>query len=77
MPIYVSKAEAALRLENRHLRNELAKAWREAETLRAALEHVTRECGALNKGPVAVEIARAALSRSAPPSADKPQEPSV
>jgi predicted nucleic acid-binding Zn-ribbon protein len=136
MPVYESKAEAALRLENRHLRNELAKAWheaealkaevarqhnsaqywefihgqkedriaeletevarlqreredmrigrmeeceslraeavkavrraeeaeREADALRAALEHITRECGALNKGPVAVEIARAALN---------------
>lgn len=29
---------------------------------RAALEHIVRECGALNKGPVAVAIARAALA---------------
>jgi DNA-binding transcriptional MerR regulator len=34
----------------------------ERDALRAALEHVTRECGALNKGPVAVEIARTALN---------------
>jgi len=30
--------------------------------LRAALEHITRECSALNKGPVAVNIARSALT---------------
>lgn len=29
--------------------------------LRAALEHIVRECDAINKGPVAVGIARAAL----------------
>jgi hypothetical protein len=34
----------------------------EIERLRAALEHIVRECGALNKGPVAVAIARAALA---------------
>ena len=34
-----------------------------AETM-AALEHIIRECGALHKGPVAVEIASAALARA-------------
>ena len=33
----------------------------EVKRLRAALEQVTRECDALNKGPVAVAIARKAL----------------
>jgi hypothetical protein len=34
--------------------------------LRAALERITRECDALNKGPVAVAIAREALSQERP-----------
>jgi hypothetical protein len=32
--------------------------------LRAALEHITRACDALHKGPVAVAIAREALGDS-------------
>jgi hypothetical protein len=47
--------------------HRLHRAWcdsvAEVEQLRAALEHITRECDALHKGPVAVSIARAALNR--------------
>jgi hypothetical protein len=37
----------------------------EIERLRAALEQIARECNALNKGPVAVSLARAALASEA------------
>ena len=43
---------------------EVAEARRARE--REALEHIVRECGALHKGPVAVEIARRVLADSEP-----------
>jgi hypothetical protein len=47
---------------------------------RAALEHIVRECGAMHKGPVAVELARRALSddpagRAAPSPTTPPAAP--
>jgi cell division protein FtsB len=49
--------------------HRLHRAWcdsvAEIERLRAALEQIARECNALNKGPVAVSRARAALASQA------------
>lgn len=38
----------------------------------AALEQITRECGRLNKGPIAVEFARAALAPAQEKKDDRP-----
>ncbi len=48
----------------------VAEAYGEIERLRAALECIVRECSAMNKGPVAVHIAREAL-------AEPPEQPSA
>ena len=46
--------------------DEIERLLDEVAVLRAALEHISRECDALNKGPVAVHIARAALEAGKP-----------
>ncbi len=41
----------------------VAEAYNEIENLRAGLECIIRECSAMNKGPVAVHIARETLGK--------------
>ena len=53
-----------LRGENKRLQKMLDEVEAENQRLREALELITRECDALNKGPVATEIARKALEKT-------------
>ena len=58
----------------RRLQDSISAAEVREKVLRIELEHIVRECDALNKGPVAVSIARRALGGGNNEGTDDPKE---
>ena len=58
----------------RRLQDSVSAAVAREKVLRIELEHIVRECDALNKGPVAVSIARRALGGGNNEGTDDPKE---